>query len=97
MPMVGFSRPSTSATAPGSRRGSRWRWPPACASSRPPEKAADYEDLLGYVDYLATDFSSLSSSGFDLSTILSDLGSTLDLSNLSGDLSTVLSDLTGLF
>ena len=52
---------------------------------------------MGYVDYLATDFSSLSSSGFDLSTILSDLGSTLDLSNLSGDLSTVLSDLTGLF
>src|ERR1700756_1397585 len=40
MPTAGFSRPSTPTTGPGSGRGCRWRWPPACASSRRPEKAA---------------------------------------------------------
>src|ERR1700759_4958570 len=39
MPMAGFSRPSTPTTAPGSARGSRSRWPRACASSQPPNKA----------------------------------------------------------
>ena len=34
MPTAGWTPPSTPPTAPGSRRGCRSRWPPACASSR---------------------------------------------------------------
>ena len=34
MPSAGWTPPSTPTAAPGSRRGCRWRWPPACASSR---------------------------------------------------------------
>jgi hypothetical protein len=51
-------------------------------------------DLLGYADYLATNFTTLDTS---LGSVLTDLGTSFsDLSNLSTDLSTVLTDLGGL-
>jgi hypothetical protein len=51
------------------------------------------EDLLGYLEYLGTSSSSLS-----VSTILTDLTSSLDtsVSGLGGDLSTLLGDPSGL-
>ena len=44
---AGCSRPSTTATAPGSKRGSRWRWPQACAHSRRPEKGSQTTESAG--------------------------------------------------
>jgi hypothetical protein len=49
-------------------------------------------DFEGWLASLATDTSGLS----DLSTLFSDLGSSLDFSNLSGDLTSLLGALTGL-